>query len=234
MTAELERAEQQRRNITADIAHELRTPLHIIQGNLEGVLDGVYEPTPEHLGATLEETHRLTRLINDLQTLSLAEAGQLPLHLAPLLAGDLLEAAGARFAGPAAEAGLSLSVAPGLEDLWLYGDADRLEQVLTNLVGNALRHTAAGGTVALRAVPADDRVLLSVSDTGAGIAPEALPFVFDRFWRGDKARTGSANSGLGLAISRQLAQSHGGTIRVESELGQGTTFTIDLPRHSPD
>jgi len=233
MTAELERAEQQRRNITADIAHELRTPLHIIQGNLEGVIDGVYEPTAEHLNATLEETHRLTRLVSDLQTLSLAEAGELPLHPAPLLVSDLLDDVAARFSAAAAEQEVVLTVEPGPPGLMLYADADRLEQVLSNLVGNALRHSSPGGSIILRAKPLDERILLSVADTGSGIPAEDLPYVFDRFWRGDKARTRNAGSGLGLAIARQLVQSHGGMIRAESELGQGTVFTVELQGYAP-
>lgn len=234
MTAELERAEQQRRNLTADVAHELRTPLHVIQGNLEGMIDGVYQASPEQLEATLEETRLLARLVGDLQTLSLAEAGELPLHRVRFMAGDLLADAAANFAGQAAAAGVSLRVEGEAGDaaLEIEGDPDRLAQVIGNLVANALRHTPAGGAVTLSAQAGPERVRLVVQDTGAGIAAEDLPFIFDRFWRGDPSRTRQegAGSGLGLAIARRLVELHGGTIRAESQVGAGTTFVIELPR----
>jgi signal transduction histidine kinase len=232
MTSELARAEQQRRNLTADVAHELRNPLHVIQGNLEGILDGVYEPSPGHIGATLEETRLLARLVTDLQTLSLAEAGQLPLHPIRISVADLLSDVATSSANQAAEQGveLSLDLAPGAEDLELTADSDRLDQVLSNLVANALRYTPAGGRITLGAEARPGGVRLRVADTGAGIPAEDLPFIFDRFWRGDRSRTrqAGAGSGLGLAIAKQLVQAHGGTISASSQPGQGTVFTIDL------
>jgi two-component system OmpR family sensor kinase/two-component system sensor histidine kinase BaeS len=254
MTAELERSEQQRRNLTADVAHELRTPLHILQGNLEGVLDGVYEPTPAHIAATLDEAHTLTRLVNDLQLLSLAEAGELPLHRQPVAVADLLGTVAGRFAAAAAEMGVTVVARDADAALTVEADPKRLEQVLSNLVGNALRHTAAGGEVVLAAESVEwsarpDRsanessprpvrsgdatftVYLTVSDTGAGIPAEDLPYIFDRFWRGDRSRTreGGSGSGLGLAIARQLVLAHGGEITAESEVGVGTVVTVALP-----
>ena len=230
MTAELARAETARRNLTADVAHELRTPLQIIQGNLEGALDGVYEPTPAHLQATLDETRRLARLVGDLQTLSLAEAGQLPLHRRVVAAADLLEDVAARFAGAAVEAGVVLKVVPNDASPDLFVDPDRLEGVLANLTANALRHTPAGGHVTLSATAAPGGAALTVADTGEGIAAGDLPFVFDRFWRGDRSRGRTAGAGLGLAIARQLVVAHGGTIEVSSGVGEGTVFTIWLPQ----
>jgi len=233
MTAELERSEQQRRNLAADVAHELRTPLHIIQGNLEGMIDGVYRPDPEFIEATLEETRLLNRLVSDLQTLSLAEAGQLPLHRLHVSTGDLLSDAATSFSGQAAELGVELDVAPAAknEALEIEVDPDRIGQVLNNLVANALRHTPEGGRIRLTAEPIPGGVRVSVEDNGAGIPAEDLPFIFDRFWKGDRSRARQAGvgSGLGLAIARQLVQAHGGKIYAESKPGEWTRFTFELP-----
>ncbi len=237
MAAELERSEQQRRNLTADVAHELRNPLHIIQGNLEGILDGIYEPTPEHISATLEGTHLLSRLVNDLQTLSLAEAGQLPLHRVRVFAPDLLEDVALSFARQSAQAGVGIRVEvdSDRDGLFVEVDPDRMDQVLTNLVANALRHTREGGQILLRAAPLKREedapgLRLSVQDNGSGIPAEDMPYIFDRFWRGDRSRShsGGSGSGLGLPIARQLVQAHGGHISVESEPGVKTVFHIDL------
>lgn len=231
MVDELERADQQRRNLTADIAHELRTPLHIIQGNLEGIIDGVYQPTTEHINNTLDETQLLARLVDDLQTLSLAETGQLPLHPTRFLLADLLADLTSSFAAQAKSKSVGLSFTLANPNLEITADYDRLDQVLSNLVANALRHTPSGGKISLEAesVQSGERsARIIVKDTGVGIASEDLPFIFDRFWRGDKSRTGRSNSGLGLAITKQLVLAHKGEIRVESELGGGTTFIIEI------
>lgn len=233
MTSELERAEQQRRNLTADIAHELRNPLHIIQGNLEGMLDGVYEPNSETISATLEETRLLARLVTDLQTLSLAEAGQLPLHPSQFLVADLLADVAASFAPRATEQHVALMAQAEPPELMLLADYDRLDQVLSNLVSNALRHTQAGGEVALHAAQEIDTIGITVRDSGSGIPAEDLPYVFDRFWKGDRARTrDGAGSGLGLAIARQLMRAHGGSIEAASPPGSGAVFTVRIPVES--
>ncbi len=235
MAQELERADQQRRNLTADVAHELRNPLHIIQGNLEGVLDGVYEPTEEHILATLEEARLLARLVADLRTLSLAEAGELPLRREAVGVAELLADVRTSFSGQVEAAGLDFHVDVADDVPTISGDVGRLEQVLNNLVANAVRHTPGGGRIALEARRTGQGVCILVSDTGEGIPAEDLPYIFDRFWRGDQARSrgDGAGSGLGLAIARQLVEAHGGRIDVRSEPGEGTTFVINLPRTSP-
>lgn len=233
MTAALARADEQRRNLTADVAHELRTPLHIIQGNLEGILDGVYEASPEHIQATLEETHTLARLVTDLHTLAQAEAGQLSIRHEAVDVSELLADVQTSFSGQAEVQGVALTVdfegKPA--NLTIAGDPGRLDQVLSNLVANALRHTAAGGNIALFAQCVDGRVLIQVSDSGSGIPEADLPLIFDRFWRGDQARTRSDGSsgGLGLAIVKQLVEAHNGRVSVKSKIGQGTVFTLDFP-----
>jgi two-component system OmpR family sensor kinase/two-component system sensor histidine kinase BaeS len=239
MVSELERADQQRRNLTADIAHELRTPLHIIQGNLEGILDGVYEATPEHINNTLEETQLLARLVNDLQTLSLAEAGQLPLHPTRFLIADLMTDLTSSFSAQAATLGIDLRTEVSDPALELTADYDRLNQALSNLISNSLRHTSQGGEVSISVETGKqvdkytgkpvDGLRITQHDSGSGISPESLPFIFDRFWRGDKSRSDRTHSGLGLAITKQIILAHGGTINVESEVGKGTKFVIEIP-----
>ena len=238
MVGELERAEQQRRNLTADIAHELRTPLHIIQGNLEGIIDGIYQPTPDHINNTLDETRLLTRLVNDLQTLSLAETGQLPLHPTRFLLADLIHDLTSSFSSQAASQSIDLKTNIANPNQKLTADYDRLNQVLSNLISNALRHTPSGGTISIHAKSLEGnpnyKLQITIQDTGSGIPAEDLPFIFDRFWRGDKSRSERMHSGLGLAITKQLIHAHGGTIEVQSDglPGKGTTFIIELPQGS--
>ena len=233
MISELERADQQRRNLTADVAHELRTPIHIIQGNLEGILDGVYEPSPDQIEILLDETRSLARLVDDLQTLSLVETGQLPLEHQPVDVQELLVDVHTSFSGQAEAAGIEfhLEFVDDSDELTVTGDAGRLDQVLSNLVANALRYTPSSGRIYLCGESAGKQVRITVSDTGEGIPPEDLEFIFDRFWKGDRARThaGGAGSGLGLAISKKLVEAHGGSINVASAVGRGTTLFVDLP-----
>lgn len=232
MAGELEHAEVQRRNLTADVAHELRTPLHILQGNLEGALDGVYQASPDYFRSMLEETRLLQRLVEDLQTLSMAESGTLDFHFQSLSVVELMEDVITSFSGRAEEAGIQLIMeAPeNKEGLAVEGDWQRLDQVLGNLVNNALRYTPEGGQIKMSASREESLVLVKIQDSGEGIPAEDLPFVFDRFWKGDKSRARtSGGSGLGLAIARQLVGAHGGTISVESQQGEGTTFSVRLP-----
>jgi signal transduction histidine kinase len=229
MAEELQRSDQQRRTMMADVAHELRTPLHIIQGNLEGVVDGVYAPTPDHIEATLDETRLLARLVEDVGTLSLAEAGQLPMHWERVDATELLRDVATSFSGQAEAAGVTLAAeTPGASDqLIVTADYARLDQVMGNLVANALRHTPEGGAITLRSQAVDGGVALTVSDTGLGIPPDELPHIFDRFWSRGKA--GGTGGGLGLAIARSIVIAHGGSIHAESTIGQGTTMRVTLP-----
>jgi len=234
MARSLAEADRLRRQMTADVAHELRTPLTIIKGRLEGLQDGVYQPTPAQIAALVDEASLLERLVEDLRVLALADAGQLPLYREPVEPGHLLQRAAVSFAeqATAAQVVLRVEVAPGLPEL--YVDPQRMVQVLANLLGNALRHTPAGGEIALLANTSDGeqhpaRVMLTVRDTGSGIDPEDLPHIFDRFWRGDRARVRSGGSGLGLAIAKQIVEAHGGEIMVESLPGEGTTIRLRVP-----
>jgi two-component system OmpR family sensor kinase/two-component system sensor histidine kinase BaeS len=237
MAEALETANRHRRELLADVAHELRTPLTIIQGNLEGLRDGVYEATPEHLDLVLDETQKFGRLVDDLRLLTLAEAGQLPLDAQALDVPQLLADVRDAFDCQANEAGITLALETAEKLPPLYADPQRLGQVLGNLVNNALRHTPPGGEIILGAAAvspgaaAPTGILLWVADNGEGITPEDLPRVFDRFWRGDPARSHEqgAGSGLGLAIAKGLVEAHGGRIWAESQVGEGTTVSCLFP-----
>ncbi len=225
MAAGLQNDEQQRRALLADVTHELRTPLTVIQGNLEALLDSVYPADPPHLTPILDETQVMARLIEDLRTLALAESGALPLHLESTDLGILLTDVTAAFRARADAAGLTLTLtlAPDLPLLDL--DPERLREVVTNLLTNALRHTPPGGALTLSAdCPTPARVRVSVADTGTGIAPADLPHIFDRFYKS----AASPGSGLGLAIAKNLVEAHGGEIRAESEVGKGTRVEFGL------
>ena len=226
MAARLETDERQRRTLLADVSHELRTPLTVVQGNLEAILDGVYPPDPAHLGVILDETRVLGRLIDDLRTLALSEAGTLALHPEPtdpdVLVGDVVRS----FEPAAAAAGVELTADIEGDLPILEIDPVRIREVLANLVANALRHTPAGGRVTVAGGVEDGRwVRLEVARHGRGIEPALLPHVFDRFVKGDDSR----GSGLGLAIARQLVVAHGGEIAAESAPGSGTTIRVRLP-----
>jgi two-component system OmpR family sensor kinase/two-component system sensor histidine kinase BaeS len=217
-----------RRNLVADIAHELRTPLTVIRSDLEALLDGVYEPTPETLASIQEETLLLARLVDDLRALAQAEAGQLRLERESVDLADLLSDVAASFDLQAKSQGqeLRLDLPPDLPPV----DADplRVRQVTANLVSNALRHAPHAGHIVVSATALPAEVQVSVADDGPGIAQQDLARVFDRFWRG--ARPRAQGSGLGLTIARELVRAHGGRIWAESELGKGSIFFFTLPR----
>jgi signal transduction histidine kinase len=230
MASELERGEHLRRNMTADVAHELRTPLSIVRGKLEGVLDGVYPATPEHLEPVLEATEVLTYLVEDLRLLAQAEAGHLILERRATDITDLLRDAQVNFQPQASDRGvtLMLDLPPTLPQV--KADRHRIAQVLSNLLTNALHHTPEGGRVTLSASAGEGLVKVTVADTGTGIPPEDVPQVFDRFWRGERSRSrAGGGSGLGLAIAKQLVELHGGTIGLESTPGEGSVFWLTLP-----
>jgi signal transduction histidine kinase len=226
MAERLETNEEQRRNLLADVAHELRTPLSVIRGRVEGMADGLYEAGGDDLALIGAETTVMARLLDDLQLLSNAEAGALRLHRERLEPGELVETAEAAHRAEAAERGVRLLAEqpPNLPELDV--DRVRIGEVLANLVSNALRHTPSGGTVTIAADRDEGGVAFRVTDTGEGIAPDELAHVFDRFARSPESR----GSGLGLAIAKSLVQAHGGTISAESEPGRGTTIRFVLPR----
>jgi two-component system OmpR family sensor kinase/two-component system sensor histidine kinase BaeS len=235
MAESLAHQETLRRNLMADIAHELRTPLTVIRGDLEALLDGVFEPTPEALASLQEETLMLSRLVDDLRALAQAEAGQLRLERRPTDLADLLRGVVAGFDLQAESQGqtLLLEVPPNLP--LVDADPQRVRQIVANLISNALRHAPDSGRVTVEATQQSGVVEISVADDGPGIAPEDLPYVFDRFWQGRKPPSDGADSssGLGLAIARELVRAHGGQIWVESKVEKGTTFYFTLEKFTP-
>jgi signal transduction histidine kinase len=248
MSASLNRANQLRRQMTADIAHDLRSPLAVMSGYLESLRDGVLKPTPERFEVLYTEAQHLQRLVDDLRTLSLADAGELTIARQRLSPGELLVRLSAAYHGQAEARGVDLTVeiAPAVPEISV--DPERMAQVLGNLVRNALAHTPAGGTIGLSARPEDGLlpefslrgngsspvVALTVRDSGEGMSPEVLAHVFERFYRGDSARSNGGqpygSSGLGLAIAKALVELHGGQITAHSPgPGQGSEFTVRLP-----
>jgi signal transduction histidine kinase len=226
MTERLGASEEQRRNFLADVTHELRTPLSVIQGNIEALVDGVYPSDRDHLQPVLEETRVMARLLDDLATLSTAGAGALRLHRQRVDPAELVADAVAAFGPRVGSAGVSLErrVAPNLPSI--EADPVRIGEVLANLLQNAVKHTLPGGSVVVVAERADGGgVRFAVEDTGPGIAPEDLAHVFDRFVKA----ADSGGAGLGLAIAKSLVEAHGGQITAESRLGEGTTIRFVLP-----
>jgi signal transduction histidine kinase len=229
MSSDLARSSTLRRQMTADIAHDLRTPLSVILGYTEALREGVLPPNQDTFETMHTEAQHLQHLIDDLRTLSLADAGELPLQRQYIEPQAIIERAMAASAATAQKQGVELTTytAPSLP--LVYVDVERMAQVFGNLLSNALRYTTGGGTIRLVAEAGDMHVLFHVQDTGAGIARDALPHVFERFYRADASRQHSGSSGLGLAIVKSIVEAHGGTIAVESAVGHGTAFTIALP-----
>lgn len=227
LSDDLARATESRRQMTADIAHELRTPLTVLGGYLESMRDGTLTPTSERLALMDQEVQTLRRLVADLRTLSLADAGELSLQFVATSPRELLERVAASFKHFADQKNVTLEIHS--EEATVRIDPERMIQVLSNLVSNGLRYTPRDGKIKLGSEQRGERIILSVQDTGAGIAPQDLPHIFDRFYRADPSRQQTeGESGLGLAIVRALVIAQGGEISATSELGRGTRFEIEL------
>ena len=231
MTDKLEKTETMRRELIGDVTHELRTPLTAIKGYMEGLIDGVLPATPASFQQVYTEADRLQRLVNDLQELSRVEAGAYQLNIKSLspynLIDHILDHLGLQFEDKGIQ--LKTKLADNLPDI--TADKDRIMQVLTNLTGNALQYTPSGGKVILTAVLEKSEILFTITDTGIGIAPDHLPFIFNRFYRTDKSRArASGGSGIGLTIAKAIIKAHHGRIWAESSgEGQGSTFKFTLP-----
>lgn len=232
MAATLEQTETMRRDLIANVAHELRTPLASIKGYMEGMIDGVLPAEPDTYQQIYHEADRLQRLVNDLQELSRVEAGAFELKRRPLAVAELVQQTAARLRPQFEEKGVSLTLDIPSDLSIVQADKDRLDQVLLNLVGNALQYTPAGGTVTVTAkTQTSAGLLISIHDTGVGISPEHLPHLFNRFYRVDKSRSrAGGGSGIGLTIAKHLIEAHGGHLWAESAgEGQGSTFSVSLP-----
>jgi two-component system, OmpR family, sensor histidine kinase BaeS len=229
MSSDLDRLNLSRRQMTSDIAHDLRSPLTVIGGYVESMRDGVLKPTPERLETIHAEVQHLQRLVEDLRTLSQADAGELTLNREPVAPRSLLDRMLKSYGHLAAQKKVSLEVQgePGLPEIRL--DPDRMAQVFGNLITNSLRYTPEEGRIVLAAGQIGKMLEFSVQDNGQGISADDLPHIFDRFYRADPARAQGSESGLGLAIARSIVEAHGGTISAESQVGKGTTVRISLP-----
>ena len=230
MADSLQKAQQSRRAMTADIAHELRTPLAVQMAHLEALQDGIYPLTPENLVPILEQNQMLNHLVEDLRTLTLADAGQLKLNLVTTDIKSLVERVVVRFKPQASsrQVALQMTAPPGCPSIML--DPARIEQILNNLLSNALRFTPDGGKIEVALKADGKKILVSVHDNGPGISEEALPYIFERFYRADRSRSRSeGGSGLGLSIALQIAVLHGGTLTAGNDPQGGAIFTLSLP-----
>jgi signal transduction histidine kinase len=225
MAEQLEAHDRQRRSMLADVTHELRTPLTVIQGNLEGMLDGMYAADEVHLRSLLEETQILSRLTDDLRTLSLAESGLLQLRPEPTDLVALVRDTVRAFQAQAESGGVHVEVSSEQKEVDRDVDPERIRQVLTNLVSNALRYSPRGSSVRVRVTQTDAAASVAISDSGPGIAPADLPHIFDRYFKSADSR----GMGLGLSIAKFIVEAHGGQISAESEPGRGTTIAFSLP-----
>ena len=232
MAAELEAGEQLRRNLLADVSHELRHPAHLLQGNLQAIQDGVYPLNMQEIERLFLQAQHLTRLINDLYLLAQAEAQQLPLNRQPTELSELLLRAIEPYKMRADGCQVTLTFQPPAEPALAEVDVMRLRQVIDNMLDNAFRYTPAGGEVHVLLQTNPEQVHICITDTGEGIPADQIEQVFDRFYRGDasRSRVDTNGSGLGLAIAQAFVKAHGGNITVKSTPGQGAEFTVSLPR----
>ncbi len=230
MASSIEVEDSRRKQFTSDVAHELRTPLANVRGYLEAAQDGVAPIDRELVDSLHDDALLLQHLVDDLQVLTLAEAGQLRIRPEPVALAELVESVRQAHQQNAADSGVVLTTA-GLPEVDVAVDPHRLRQVLGNLVSNAIRHTPAGGEVRITSDSAETMLRIHVSDNGEGIAPEHQARLFERFYRVDTSRTrATGGTGLGLAIAKELVEAHDGTLSVESELGRGSVFTVALPK----
>jgi signal transduction histidine kinase len=229
MAANLEDVEKRRRELVSDLTHELRTPLTVLNGYLEGLADGTVDPSPTVYDILIKEVTRMRRLVNDMQELSKMEAGYLPIDARPMDLYPLLNSLIQRFSDQMLTEDSPTLKVDYPEISLVLADPERVEQILMNLLSNAIRYTPSG-SITIRVWQEAGKVWIAVIDTGKGIASEDLPHVFERFWRADRSRDRhSGGTGIGLAICRRLVELQGGTIEVESQLGQGSTFRFSLP-----
>lgn len=234
MTETLERNDNERRALLADIAHELRTPLSVLRGRLEGIMDGVYTPNEVNIAQALEETYLLERLVEDLRLLTLAESRQLHLELKDTEIVELLKKTVTLFTPQAAGKSISLSLRNEEPEIHLLADAQRIEQVIGNLIGNSLRYAPSGGEIIVQVKKVDSSVEVKVGDSGPGVPEEELSLIFNRFWRSEKSRARvSGGAGLGLAISKQLIEAQGGSVYATNRPEGGLEITITLPISGP-
>ena len=231
MASSLERSDRERRDMLADIAHELRTPLSVIRGRLEGIVDGIYSENGSQVSMALEQTYLLQRLVDDLRLLTLAETRQLLFDIRNVNTADIIQRVLDMFSAEAQEKNISLSFPEKDGNLSALVDPQRFEQVMSNLIGNSLRYVPDGGRVWILAEETPDGVRITVNDNGPGIPEEDLPFVFDRFWRKEKSRSRvSGGTGLGLAIAKQLVEAQGGTIKASPGPEGGLQISIECPK----
>jgi signal transduction histidine kinase len=231
MKRQVETTEHMRREFIANVSHELRTPLTSINGFIQGMLDGLVQPThyPHYLKIIQEETQRLIRLTGDILELAKIQSGNIQLDKHHFPVRDLLDKVMEAFALPLDNKKLAITIDCEPE-LSVWADPDRLQQILHNIISNAIRYTGDGQSISIQVAEQDDASVFTIKDTGAGIKQEDLPYVFERFYRDDKSRHGQIGTGLGLSIVKNLVEMQGGAIRVESQVGQGSSFIFMLPK----
>lgn len=233
MSSALQMKDQQKRQLTADVAHELRTPLSNLQSHMEAMIDAVWEPTPELFQSCHDEILRLTGIVNQLQELTQLENGEISLEKDRFSISELFTWLQVAFYHAAQEKGITLLLDPLPESALLFADKDRIKQCMINLISNALRATPSNGSVKMQYRQDDDHDYLDVIDTGVGIPPQELTQLFERFYRVDKSRAQrTGGMGIGLSITKAIVLAHGGEITVDSQVGSGSTFTITLPKCS--